>query len=614
MNQNDVANSGALTVVIADDDESVRDVLSDLVRSQPGMEVVASAADHPSTIAAVLGRKPDVVLLDVVMPEGSATETVRAIRSQVPRTRILSLAEKEDVKIVLDVLAAGAQGYLVKNSPRGEIVEAIHRAVRSQLSAPADLLSKSIRRLFRQLRDHHRSEELLKLGTQHFHAVFHHIGTSILLIDRQYKIELVNDQVSHMFGYAPSELVGLPVTALLPERYQAAGMADSLAAGEQTLPARRKDGSEFSAVFLLSEDPEAHAHVLSVRDTSDLVWAQTRYLRLAEAFPEPLLVIDQHERITVVSEKAERVFGWKREQLVGSQLDRLLVNYPRGLLQQPEPAPGPMSETTFDLLGRHKDGRSIPLTGTLRSLDGEYWLAIAASGKQGEDDHPETSTIIEASDRQLRQLVAKSIRERGEERRRIASDIQRDALQVVTAVALRVQQLRNRITDPKDLDVVRRLDETVHVALDRLRQVVSDAEPAEFSHSLIEPLRSDLERLRDQRGIEFTLDDRLRQALPSTVRALAYEIAQQIIASISSKKSVTLITVAAASDSDGVRVRITDNGEVFDAHTPEGTSWYLGLEAVSKQAALAGGWARIDSAQGRDTVVEFWLPSGEADP
>ena len=81
--------------------------------------------------------------------------------------------------------------------------------------------------------------------------------------------------------------------------------------------------------------------MLSVRDTSDLVWAQTRYLRLAEAFPEPLLVIDHHERITVVSEKAERVFGWKREQLVGSQLDRVLVNYPRGLLQRREPPPGP---------------------------------------------------------------------------------------------------------------------------------------------------------------------------------------------------------------------------------------------------------------------------------
>ena len=85
-----------LRVVVADDDQTVRDALSDLLRSQPDVELVATAADHPGTVAAALGREPDVILLDLKMPGGSAADTIRTIRTRAPRTRLLALSAYED--------------------------------------------------------------------------------------------------------------------------------------------------------------------------------------------------------------------------------------------------------------------------------------------------------------------------------------------------------------------------------------------------------------------------------------------------------------------------------------------------------------------------------------
>jgi EAL domain-containing protein (putative c-di-GMP-specific phosphodiesterase class I)/CheY-like chemotaxis protein len=129
------AGGARIRVLIADDEATVRDALGDLIRSDPSLELVGAGADAREAADLAESARPDVALLDVRMP-GGGVSAARAIRTRSPRTRILALSASGSADSVLDMLRAGAAGYLVKGEMPAAILEAIHRVAqgRSPLS------------------------------------------------------------------------------------------------------------------------------------------------------------------------------------------------------------------------------------------------------------------------------------------------------------------------------------------------------------------------------------------------------------------------------------------------------------------------------------------------
>src|ERR1700678_3543325 len=121
-----------ITVLIAEDDEQLRDAVCDLIDGDDGFEVVAVAVDADQAVERARSVKPDVALLDMRMPAGGAPRAARAIHEASPATRCLALSAYEDRASVLEALRSGAVGYLVKGAAPREILEAISRAVRDQ--------------------------------------------------------------------------------------------------------------------------------------------------------------------------------------------------------------------------------------------------------------------------------------------------------------------------------------------------------------------------------------------------------------------------------------------------------------------------------------------------
>jgi DNA-binding NarL/FixJ family response regulator len=107
-----------IRVVIADDEELVREGLVAIVGSQPDLEVVASASDGAAALAAVVQHRPDVVLMDVRMPGMDGIEATRRILSGDDSVRVLVLTTVEDDDVVYAALGAGASGFLLKSVPR----------------------------------------------------------------------------------------------------------------------------------------------------------------------------------------------------------------------------------------------------------------------------------------------------------------------------------------------------------------------------------------------------------------------------------------------------------------------------------------------------------------
>jgi DNA-binding NarL/FixJ family response regulator len=117
-----------IRVAIVEDDDRLRGSLAMLVGGMPGFELVGSFSDAESAIDALPKISPDVVLMDVQLPKQSGIECVRQIKPALPRTQIIILTVYQDEECVFDALRAGAVGFLRKDTPPNEILEAIRDA------------------------------------------------------------------------------------------------------------------------------------------------------------------------------------------------------------------------------------------------------------------------------------------------------------------------------------------------------------------------------------------------------------------------------------------------------------------------------------------------------
>ncbi|MCW3065658.1 MAG: two component transcriptional regulator, LuxR family [Solirubrobacterales bacterium] len=120
--------SDPITVLIADDHAVVREGLRSFLQVQDGVEVVGEAEDGERAVALVESLVPDVVLMDLVMPQMDGLEALRRLRSVSPSTRVVVLTSYVQDEKVLAAIRAGAAGYLLKDVRPPELVEAIRRA------------------------------------------------------------------------------------------------------------------------------------------------------------------------------------------------------------------------------------------------------------------------------------------------------------------------------------------------------------------------------------------------------------------------------------------------------------------------------------------------------
>ena len=120
----------ALRVLLADDHALVRAGMRALLAELPGIEVVAESGDGREALRLVRERKPDIALLDISMPELNGLEVVGRIAHDHPNTRVIIVSMHGDDESVRRALVAGAAGYLLKNSDRGELELALRAVAR----------------------------------------------------------------------------------------------------------------------------------------------------------------------------------------------------------------------------------------------------------------------------------------------------------------------------------------------------------------------------------------------------------------------------------------------------------------------------------------------------
>jgi DNA-binding NarL/FixJ family response regulator len=114
-----------IRVLLVDDSAAFRTGMTRLLATIPDIELCATAEDGASGVDSALKQQPDVVLMDVAMPQTSGIEATRILRDQAPHIGVVVMTMLEDDDAVSQALRAGARGYLVKGAPQAEIVETI---------------------------------------------------------------------------------------------------------------------------------------------------------------------------------------------------------------------------------------------------------------------------------------------------------------------------------------------------------------------------------------------------------------------------------------------------------------------------------------------------------
>ncbi|HEY8458257.1 MAG TPA: PAS domain S-box protein [Actinopolymorphaceae bacterium] len=653
-------------VVIADDDREMRDALADLIASQPGLELAGEAVSHDDAIRLAARDHPRVLVLDARMPDGETAATIRSIQDRSPNTAVLVLSAYEDPGNAVELLSAGATGYLVKGAADSEILEAIARAARGQVSISLPLAKECLAVLRRNLETERRASAATLQSANVLRQLLDRIRAAAILLGANGAIEMINAPVLHMFGYPRTDLIGEPITKLVPVSrlgepvdeliYRLLSREPPGELGPEaqfTGTGRRRDGSTFPVQVSASLMPHGQRGVAVVlRDISDINRAETRYQALFEALPDALVVVDGNGRITLVNAAAERLFGYPREELLERTVDTLLPEHPVTLYRTEEPGspdaphaapdanprdsgPNPRRpsaagskrenemngksavepDKSIELIGRKRDGTDFPVAVTVgRMLTDEGPRTVlsmrdmteAASSRQALEHSIE---MLRAAGVEHRNVLVDLVGAHERERQRIAAGIHDDSLQVITAAALRMQQLRRRLRDPDDLKVLAKVEETIRLAADRLRRMIFDFRPPALEHEgLVAALKVYLEQLHNETKISYELDNRLESEPPMQTRVLIYRIAQDALMNVRLHSRASNVTVRLSEVDTGILTEIIDNGVGYNPMEAEAEPGHLGLTLMRDRAEIVGGWCRIESAPGAGTTVEFWVP------
>jgi PAS domain S-box-containing protein len=400
-------------ILLADEHQIVRQGLRALLDREAGLEVVGDAADGPTMIRLIQELNPDIVLLDLAIPQLQGVEAIRQILVASPRTRIIALSIYADRRFVVNVLKAGASGYLLKDCAFEELIKAIQtvRESRTYISAG---LSEIVAQDY---------IEALRASEVRFRTIFEGATMGIALVDREGRIVESNPALQLMLGYNQAELLHQVFTVFTPtddvSRCQAI-FRELLTGKKETYQGEkkylRKDGQtswgrltvspfqgvreeERLAICLLEDITEQKQAEKDIRTYQEQLRSVALELSLTEERERRRLATELHDHVGQILALAQIKLGAIRESASSTQLAQPMDEI-RRLIEQTIRY---TRSLTFEL--------SPPILYDLGFDAAVEWLAELIQGQHGIVIKVQTDRSAKPVSDEIRVLLFQTVRE-----------------------------------------------------------------------------------------------------------------------------------------------------------------------------------------------------------
>ena len=153
---------GKIKVLIVDDHTLFREGLKSLLERRETLEIIGEAANGEDGVSKAIDLKPDVVLMDLNLPDISGIDAIKMILKSVPGTKIIMLTVSEDDEDLFNAVRAGAMGYLLKNIDPDRLVSSVGQVARGEAAVSASLTD----RIFAEFRSMSKNEGAKKTATK----------------------------------------------------------------------------------------------------------------------------------------------------------------------------------------------------------------------------------------------------------------------------------------------------------------------------------------------------------------------------------------------------------------------------------------------------------------
>lgn len=348
---------------------------------------------------------------------------------------------------------------------------------------------------------------------------------------------------------------------------------------------------------------------------------EQRFRTVIEAALDAIISMDHEGKIVEFNPAAERIFGYERSSVIGRPLADAIIppqlrdKHRRGLARYLATGEGPVLGNRLELTGIRSDGTELPVELSI--------FRVALPGPpvftgfiRDITERREQEQNLRRADEERKKLLAHLVRAQEDERRRIASDVHDDSIQVMAAVGVRLGMLRDRVSDSAQVETISKLEDAVNVSIGRLRHLLFQLAPPSLEREgLAAAILTYLHEAFGEAGVEYDLEDLISTELTREIRTLVYRIAQEALSNVRKHAKARQVAVRLKDDEGGLLIRIRDDGVGYspaDSELPQ--PGHLGLVSMRERAEMLGGWFHLEGKPGLGTVVEFWVPVAERTP